>query len=107
MRVIGSPGNCGMTQMHVPNNISAVIRASFGSCDDCTVCQFSLNQGGTFTACLIGLGDTLTPCSLTWGGRGYHYMTRAANPPQDFNVTKSYFECSMWILSLMHAASYN
>ena len=26
---------------------------------------------------------------------------------QDLSVKKSYFECSIWILSVMHTASYN
>ena len=32
---------------------------------------------------------------------------RAANPSQDLNVIKSCFKCNIWILSVMHTASYN
>ena len=34
-------------------------------------------------------------------------MFKGAKLSQDLNVTKSYFECSIWILSSMHTASYN
>ena len=34
-------------------------------------------------------------------------MFKAAKLSQDLSVTKSYFECSIWILSVMHTASYN
>ena len=34
-------------------------------------------------------------------------MFKGAKLSQDLSVTKSYFECSIWILSVMHTASYN
>ena len=34
-------------------------------------------------------------------------MFKGAKLSEDFSVTKSYFECSNWILSVMHTASYN
>ena len=34
-------------------------------------------------------------------------MFKAPKLSQDLSVTKSYFECSIWILSVMHTASYN
>ena len=34
-------------------------------------------------------------------------MFRGAKLSQDFSETKSYFECSVWILSVMHTASNN
>ena len=34
-------------------------------------------------------------------------MFKAAQLSQDLTVTKSYFECSIWILSVMHTVSYN
>ena len=34
-------------------------------------------------------------------------MLKAAKLSQDSNVTKSYFECSIWILSVMHTAPNN
>ena len=39
--------------------------------------------------------------------RRYHCMFQAAKLSQDLNVTKSCFECSLWILSVMHTASNN
>ena len=33
-------------------------------------------------------------------------MFKGAKLSQDLSVTKSYFECSIWILSVMHTASY-
>ena len=32
-------------------------------------------------------------------------MFKAAKLSQDLSVTKSYFECSIWILSVMHTAN--
>ena len=34
-------------------------------------------------------------------------MFKGVKLSQDLSVTKSYFECSIWILSVMHTASYN
>ena len=34
-------------------------------------------------------------------------MFKGAKLSQDLSVTKSYFECSVWILNVMHTASYN
>ena len=34
-------------------------------------------------------------------------MFKGAKFSQDLSVTKSHFECSIWILSVMHRASYN
>ena len=34
-------------------------------------------------------------------------MFEGAKLSHDLSVTKSYFECSVWILSVMHTASYN
>ena len=34
-------------------------------------------------------------------------MFKGAKLSEDFSVTKSYFECSIWILSVTHTASYN
>ena len=34
-------------------------------------------------------------------------MFKGAKLSQDLSVTKSYFECSIWILSVMHIAPYN
>ena len=34
-------------------------------------------------------------------------MFKAGKLSQDLSVTKSYFECSIWILSVMHTAPYN
>ena len=34
-------------------------------------------------------------------------MFKGAKLSQDLSVTKSYFECSIWILSVMYTASYN
>ena len=34
-------------------------------------------------------------------------MFKAAILSQDLSVTKSYFECRIWILSVMHTACYN
>ena len=34
-------------------------------------------------------------------------MFKGAEFSQDVSVTESYFECSVWILSVMHTASYN
>ena len=34
-------------------------------------------------------------------------MFRGAKLSRDLSVTKSYFESSIWILSVMHTASYN
>ena len=34
-------------------------------------------------------------------------MFKATKLSQDLSVTKSYFEYSVWILSVMHTASYN
>ena len=34
-------------------------------------------------------------------------MFKGAKLSQDLSVTKSYFECSIWILRVMHSASYN
>ena len=34
-------------------------------------------------------------------------MFKGAKLSQDLSVTKSYFECSIWILSVMHTASNN
>ena len=34
-------------------------------------------------------------------------MFKGAELSQDLSVTKSYFECSIWILSVMHIAPYN
>ena len=34
-------------------------------------------------------------------------MFKGAKLSQDLSVTKSYFECSVWILRVMHTASYN
>ena len=33
-------------------------------------------------------------------------MFKSAKLSQDLSVTKSYFECSIWILRVMHTASY-
>ena len=33
-------------------------------------------------------------------------MFKGTKPSQDLSVTKSFFECSIWILSVMHTASY-
>ena len=34
-------------------------------------------------------------------------MFKGAKLSQDLSITKSYFECSIWILSVIHTASYN
>ena len=34
-------------------------------------------------------------------------MFKAAKLSQHLSVTKSYFECSIWTVSVMHTASYN
>ena len=34
-------------------------------------------------------------------------MFKGAKLSQDLRITKSYSECSIWILSVMHTASYN
>ena len=34
-------------------------------------------------------------------------MLKGAKLLQDLSVTKSYFECGIWILSVMHRASYD
>ena len=34
-------------------------------------------------------------------------MFKTAKLSQDLSVTKSCFECSIWILSVIHTASYN
>ena len=34
-------------------------------------------------------------------------MFKGAKLSQGLSVTKPYFECSIWILSVMHTASYN
>ena len=34
-------------------------------------------------------------------------MFKSDKLSQDLSTTKSYFECSIWILSVMHTASYN
>ena len=34
-------------------------------------------------------------------------MFKGAKLSQDLSVTKSYFECSVWIQSVVHTASYN
>ena len=34
-------------------------------------------------------------------------MFKGAKLSQDLSVTKSYFECSIWILNIMHTTSYN
>ena len=33
-------------------------------------------------------------------------MFKGAKLSQDLSITKSYFECSIWILSVMHTAAY-
>ena len=62
---------------------------------------FSLSRGHLHPF-LDFLGGIFTPCSL----RGYHCLFKGAKLSQDLSVTKSYFECSIWILSVMHTASY-
>ena len=34
-------------------------------------------------------------------------MFKSAKLPQDWSVTQPYFECDIWILSVMRTASYN
>ena len=34
-------------------------------------------------------------------------MSGAANPSQDLSIRKQNLECKIWILSVMHMASYN
>ena len=46
------------------------------------------------------------PLFINFGGMGYHYMFKTAKLSQHLNVTQSYFECSIWILSVMYTASY-
>ena len=71
--------------------------------------QFSLSQGGTVTPppLLEFFRGYFHPPVHQLRVRRYHCMFQAAKLSQDLNVTKSCFECSLWILSVMHTASNN
>ena len=60
--------------------------------------QFALFQGGTFTSFLMFWG-VFSP--LLHQLRGYHSVFQAASPLQAMSEdSKSYFECSIWILTV-------